>query len=137
MATEYLYDRYNGVYWQGALYVLCQTDFVMRSMRGVHYALIDNEHRLRVSFLNKSCGCQEICIQNDGPWTLHYKNYFGHSSQNGAEEYYEAYKEYITRRYCYEYDNAPYKNHCEDIEKDVVVRVNKFEWDSDNDDIYS
>ncbi|EAY91381.1 hypothetical protein OsI_13002 [Oryza sativa Indica Group] len=87
MATEYLYDRYNGVYWQGALYVLCQTDFVI--------------------------------------------------SQNGAEEYYEAYKEYITRRYCYEYDNASYKNHCEDIEKDVIVRVNKFEWDSDNDDIYS
>ncbi len=93
--------------------------------------------RIYLSFL---LGCQEICIQNDGPWTLHYKNYFGHSSQNGAEEYYEAYKEYITRRYCYEYDNASYRNHCEDIEKDVkevVVRVNKFEWDSDNDDIYS
>ena len=28
-----------------------------------------------------------------------------------------------------------YKNHCENIKKDVVVRVNNFEWDSDNDDI--
>uniref|UniRef100_A0A0D9ZBJ3 F-box associated domain-containing protein n=1 Tax=Oryza glumipatula TaxID=40148 RepID=A0A0D9ZBJ3_9ORYZ len=130
MATEYLYDRYNGVYWQGALYYQViklpmnnevspyKNHFLGRSMRGVHYALIDNEHRQRVWFLNKSCGqmtwelkhdkdlsflpgCQEICIQNDGPWTLHYKNYFGNSSQNGTEEYYEAYKEYIVRRYCY------------------------------------
>uniref|UniRef100_A0A0E0GQT4 F-box domain-containing protein n=1 Tax=Oryza nivara TaxID=4536 RepID=A0A0E0GQT4_ORYNI len=179
MALAFSYDHYNGVYWHGALYVHCQGDFVMiisltnnkyqvlklpmntevcqyknhflgRSMRGVHYALIDNEHRLRVWFLNELYGqmtwelkhdndlsfllrCQEICIQNDGPWTLHYHNYFGYPSQN--DNYYEAYKKHIVRKYCYKYDSASYKNDCEDIKKDVVVRVNKFEWDSDNDDI--
>uniref|UniRef100_A0A0E0KHE1 Uncharacterized protein n=1 Tax=Oryza punctata TaxID=4537 RepID=A0A0E0KHE1_ORYPU len=68
-------------------------------MRGVHYVLMDNEPRLRVWFLNESSGqmtweikhdknlnfllgCQKICIRNDGSWTLHYKNYFGHSNQN-------------------------------------------------------
>uniref|UniRef100_A0A0E0KHE4 F-box domain-containing protein n=1 Tax=Oryza punctata TaxID=4537 RepID=A0A0E0KHE4_ORYPU len=180
MALAFLYHHFNGVYWHGALYVHCQVDFVMRislsdnkyqviklpmntevckykthslgrSIRGVHYALIDNEHRLRVWFLNELYGqmtwelkhdkdlcfllrCQKICIQNDGPWTLHNKNYFGDPSQNDND--YEAYKAHIVRKYCYEYDSASYKNQCEDIKKDVVVRVNKFEWDSDNDDIH-
>nr|AAU89163.1 hypothetical protein LOC_Os03g43330 [Oryza sativa Japonica Group]ABF97763.1 hypothetical protein LOC_Os03g43330 [Oryza sativa Japonica Group] len=88
---------------------VCQyiNHFVGRSMRGVHYALIDIEHRLRVWFLNELYGqmtwelkhdndlsfllrCQESCIQNDGPWTLHYHNYFGYPSQNDMDNYYEA-----------------------------------------------
>uniref|UniRef100_A0A0E0D4H2 F-box associated domain-containing protein n=1 Tax=Oryza meridionalis TaxID=40149 RepID=A0A0E0D4H2_9ORYZ len=171
MALAFPFDHYNGVYWHGALYVRCQADFLMRislsdnkyqviklpmntevcqyknhflgrSMRGVHYALIDNEHRLRVWFLNELYGqmtwelkhdndlsfllrCQKICTQNDGLWTLQYHNYFGYPRQNDMDNYYEAYKKHI----------CLVQNHCEDIKKDVVVRVNNFEWDSDNDDI--
>lgn len=30
MALSFPYDHFNGVYWQGALYVHCEADFVMR-----------------------------------------------------------------------------------------------------------
>uniref|UniRef100_A0A0E0NZG9 F-box associated domain-containing protein n=1 Tax=Oryza rufipogon TaxID=4529 RepID=A0A0E0NZG9_ORYRU len=123
---------------------VCQykNHFLGRSMRGVHYALIDNEHRLRMTWelkhdndLSFLLRCQEICTQNNGPWTLQYHNYFGYPRQNDMDNYYEAYKKHIVRKYHYEYESVWYKNHCEDIKKDVVVRVNNFEWDSDNDDI--
>ncbi|EAY91382.1 hypothetical protein OsI_13004 [Oryza sativa Indica Group] len=115
---------------------VCQykNHFLGRSMRGVHYALIDNEHRLRVWFLNELYGqmtwelkhdndlsfllrCQEVCTQNDGPWTLQYHNYFGYPRQNDMDNYYEAYKKHIVRKYHYEYESVWYKNHCEDIKK--------------------
>nr|AAO72400.1 hypothetical protein [Oryza sativa Japonica Group]ABF98174.1 hypothetical protein LOC_Os03g47360 [Oryza sativa Japonica Group] len=90
------------------------------------------KHDNDLSFLLR---CQEICTQNDGPWTLQYHNYFGYPRQNDMDNYYEAYKKHIVRKYHYEYESVWYKNHCEDIKKYVVVRVNNFEWDSDNDDI--
>uniref|UniRef100_A0A0E0KHE9 F-box domain-containing protein n=1 Tax=Oryza punctata TaxID=4537 RepID=A0A0E0KHE9_ORYPU len=187
MALSFPNDQFNGVYWQGALYVHCEADFIMRislsdntykvirlpittevseyktdffgrSKNGVHYALKDKDQRLRVWFLNESCG-QKIWelkhdknisfllkrhdkyVQNDGPWTLHYFDYCENYDQNDIDAHYEGYrnedynKEYIAGQDYNHFETASYLDRNESNNGRVIVPINKFEWDSDNDSI--
>uniref|UniRef100_A0A0E0KHE0 Uncharacterized protein n=1 Tax=Oryza punctata TaxID=4537 RepID=A0A0E0KHE0_ORYPU len=137
-------------YEAGALHIHCQEDFVMRYKIIILLAISMSDNKYQVIKLPMNT---DIC---------QYKNHFLGRSMRGVKksEYKMIVHGYCTtrttleipvkmtsmtimkltrctsvRKYCYEYDSASYKNQCEDIKKDVLVRVNKFEWDSDNDDI--
>uniref|UniRef100_I1PED1 F-box domain-containing protein n=2 Tax=Oryza glaberrima TaxID=4538 RepID=I1PED1_ORYGL len=181
MALSFPYDHFNGVYWQGALYVHCEADFVMRislsdktyqvimlpittevseykshffgrSKNGVHYALMDRDQRLRIWFLNESCGQKMWELkhdknisfllkrhdkygQNDGPWTLHYFDYCENYDQNDIDAHYKGYINEDYNEECKHFEAASYEDRNGNSIRNVIVPINKFEWDSDNDSI--
>uniref|UniRef100_A0A0D9VXE1 F-box domain-containing protein n=1 Tax=Leersia perrieri TaxID=77586 RepID=A0A0D9VXE1_9ORYZ len=151
MALAFPYEKYDGVYWQGALYVYCRGDFFMRmslsdntyqvirppitteisvpkshflgrSKKGVYYALIDGHNKHRL----------RVWFLNESrghiTWELkHDKDISfmlkcqGNYMQNDGP--------WTAHFFDYVQDYHPNDNQRE------ITPMNKFEWDSDDDNI--
>ncbi|RLN39039.1 hypothetical protein C2845_PM01G35440 [Panicum miliaceum] len=102
-------------YWRGALYIHCQTDFVMRSEKGIYYTLIDDNYRLRVWILDESCDQIE--------WKLRQETDLGLAFPSLSCDH---------EPWVLENVNSDDESEDEDEEQEVEE---EFEWNSDDDNI--